>query len=460
MAQWSKSKVLPEDINSGNEFTTNDNLALNELNAIVNNSFYSTEKAEQAEATSAQALSEVEQIIITQAGTIVKVDGQPVATFNADGLVRETDIDNNQNINFAKAEREKVATDGEIVHENDLANVMSLPIGAITLSALPISDSRFHILDGTTIASTGIYSEFATYLNEIMQSHPEIACTQAEFDTDVLNTGNCGKFVIDTVNQTIRLPKITRFVQGLSSISDIGTSVSAGLPNITGQTILGSKSYEAPMGEAGTVSGAFKKGSGYSTTHIMENVSGTWTGYPLQFDASNSNSIYGNSSTVQPQATKYPYYIVLATGVNYDDIQVDINQVLADLNAINNTKAEKSLSNVSYPEIIANGIAQTGAGDRVIESYVSSDGLTWYRKWASGWKECGTTIVKTTTHDVTFTFPNISFNNINYTVSSFIVDIGDSFYANTIKSRTSSNVVIYVQDGRTGFNTQIYCCGY
>ena len=59
-------------------------------------------------------------------------------------------------------------------------------------------------------------------------------------------------------------------------------------------------------------------------------------------------------------------------------------------------KADKDLSNVTYPEIIYDsiekkfdGVPHTGSADRVVMSYVSSDGLTWYRIWASGWKECG-----------------------------------------------------------------------
>lgn len=40
MAEWSKNKVDATEINGGKEFTTDDVLAVNELNAMVNNSFY------------------------------------------------------------------------------------------------------------------------------------------------------------------------------------------------------------------------------------------------------------------------------------------------------------------------------------------------------------------------------------------------------------------------------------
>ena len=48
MASWSKDRVEPNAINGGREFTRDDNLALNELNAIVNNSFYASETSDKA----------------------------------------------------------------------------------------------------------------------------------------------------------------------------------------------------------------------------------------------------------------------------------------------------------------------------------------------------------------------------------------------------------------------------
>lgn len=56
MAEWNKGKVLPSAINGGQEFTKKDNLAINELNAIVNNSFYASEKSERAESLAESAV--------------------------------------------------------------------------------------------------------------------------------------------------------------------------------------------------------------------------------------------------------------------------------------------------------------------------------------------------------------------------------------------------------------------
>ena len=92
----------------------------------------------------------------------------------------------------------------------------------------------------------------------------------------------------------------------------------------------------------------------------------------------------------------------------------DLNATNSNINSLNENKANKDLSNVTYPSIIA-GSTTSGSGDRVVEQYLSSDGKTWYRKWASGWKECGGigSMVGGGSGDYTdvITFP-VTFNNV------------------------------------------------
>lgn len=88
-----------------------------------------------------------------------------------------------------------------------------------------------------------------------------------------------------------------RVLMGASSTHAAGTTVEAGLPNITGtlSEIMGSV-WASPSG-----SGAF---SGEYIGRSLENgSSGNYSN--ISFDASKSNAIYGRSSTVQPAA----YYV-------------------------------------------------------------------------------------------------------------------------------------------------------
>lgn len=206
-----------------------------------------------------------------------------------------------------------------------------LPVGSIISSAIPLNDVSVHLLDGTTILQNGIYADFATYLKAQISAGYDLSCTQTEFDNDVTNTGNCGKFVIDDTAGTIRLPKITRFIQGLTNINNIGQSLSAGLPNIQGNlnSVVMAQTWDNPPL---TITGPFSVG----TTVVSP--SGAGSGYltylkPLTFDASQANDIYGNSTTVQVEATQYPYYIVLANSVS-GDISANINNILNELNPV------------------------------------------------------------------------------------------------------------------------------
>lgn len=73
MASWSKRKVDASEINKGQEYTKDDNVSVEELNAIVNNSF-------NAQGTSQKSLNTVEGF---QIGTVVSGE-TPSATINVD----------------------------------------------------------------------------------------------------------------------------------------------------------------------------------------------------------------------------------------------------------------------------------------------------------------------------------------------------------------------------------------
>lgn len=90
---------------------------------------------------------------------------------------------------------------------------------------------------------------------------------------------------------TFTLPNlIDKFAQGSTTV---GTVKSAGLPNITGKVTL----FNGPVNSC---TGAFTKGK--ITSSKPQHDSANINSDVFSFSASNSNSIYGNSSTVQPPA--------------------------------------------------------------------------------------------------------------------------------------------------------------
>lgn len=96
-----------------------------------------------------------------------------------------------------------------------------------------------------------------------------------------------------------------RVLMGASSTHAAGTTVKAGLPNITGQ-LPGIKSIGYNGSSDYPISGAFAWTNTQSTSYSYNDGDDSPLHiYQAAFDASKSNAIYGRSSTVQPSA----YYV-------------------------------------------------------------------------------------------------------------------------------------------------------
>lgn len=108
--------------------------------------------------------------------------------------------------------------------------------------------------------------------------------------------GTAWFYGVDTENECVFLPRNIYFDQVTNNISEVGNSVSAGLPNITA-TATGTGGWGSASG-AFTISNTGHRGTGTDSSPRT-----------LSFDASLSSPIYGNSDTVQPNAVKKLLYI-------------------------------------------------------------------------------------------------------------------------------------------------------
>ena len=147
----------------------------------------------------------------------------------------------------------------------------------------------------------------------------------------------------------------------------------------------------------------------------------------------------------------------------------------SSISSLTTNKANKDLSNVTYPEPTANGVVQTGSGDRVIKSWIASDGQTWYREWAGGWKECGSVFsvgsingggtnswLKTTPIKFTRILTALANTRIQASASgdgAVVSNIGEIVYA-----VNETTVKIYSRNtqssGASGVYVEYYLCGY
>ena len=224
-------------------------------------------------------------------------------------------------------------------------------LGSIDLKASYIKRNNEFIWDGSN------YSILPKNFN-----------TQTNYNWSIDNYNVYGKYVLDPTNKTIRLPKITGILEGTNQNDTLGTVVAAGLPNITGSFVSGEWTGQDYTSGAFYQSGTSGSDAGSDNRKV------------LTLDASRSSSIYGNSSTVQPQTVKVYYYIVIAT-LTKTEIEVDIDEIATDLNG----KADKDLANIDY------GAMRTALNSDDIPYITGTyrNGYSWHNIYSDGFVEQG-----------------------------------------------------------------------
>lgn len=113
--------------------------------------------------------------------------------------------------------------------------------------------------------------------------------------------GNVPYYSSGDGSTTFRMPKIIGYLKGASSQSESGTYTPEGLPNITG-TLGPSRTLYTTSGTSVPTDGAFLAEAIEGTK--VTGIDGASTNvYKYTFDASRSNSVYGNSDHVTPETS-------------------------------------------------------------------------------------------------------------------------------------------------------------
>ena len=225
-------------------------------------------------------------------------------------------------------------------------------IGEIIPSCIPLTEAGLHLLDGALI-SNGIYADFINYIGGLSATYPDLFTTESLWQQSVTTYGVCGKFVYDSVNNTLRLPKIIGKIEGTTDLTALGDLAQqyVKLPNITGKFWVGRSAVAAE--------GAFVKDQ---TGGEYSNSGNASDGGHYSFDASRVSSVYsgnGSDTQIHEQAIKVLYYIVIATSTK-TEIEVDIDEIATDLNG----KADTDLTNctdVANIKIAHNAMPSTTA---------------------------------------------------------------------------------------------------
>ena len=166
--------------------------------------------------------------------------------------------------------------------EDDGYKIFTANYEEVTQLGTPVNaDNMNHIEQGIY----DCYAEIDTKINAMLQTlYPVGALYISRSNTNPL----------ESLFGTWTLVASDRVLQGSSSNHSAGTTIAAGLPNIEGAFRLqGTEGSSAVSGAftAGAKGGSWGSGHNNSSENPL-----------MSFDASRSNTIYGNSDTVQPPA--------------------------------------------------------------------------------------------------------------------------------------------------------------
>lgn len=240
-----------------------------------------------------------------------------------------------------------------------------LPVGhEYTIPYTELQAGQLPLLGGKYLKST--YADLWTWA----QTHPSMIVTEEQWQS--LKAASGGRAVPKYANvddQYFRVPLVTTWVRGASSTDEVGTVLEAGLPNITG-----TMSNSSLKGVAESVSGAFFVTS--ATNQGVTPSSSESGRNNVGFDASKSNSIYGKSTTVQPQSV-CRLWVVQAFGTNSNVGNMDVAQVaqgITDLTSRVSTLEADSFT-IIYPN---NGTKELPANISVNSRYVMDNPFPGY----------------------------------------------------------------------------------
>lgn len=216
-------------------------------------------------------------------------------------------------------------------------------------------------------------SEFPNFWDDYLTQNKIPTCSYADYATEISDYVNCGKFAVDLVNLTFKVPTITGqvFVSQALASGDIGKFNAESLPNIKGS--FGGQFIND--GDANAYAdGAFEVGGSPSYSTPSASLDDTTNGY--NFDASRSSSTYQDAAIVQPNNIQYPILVCVA------NVQVPVSEAQYNGFIINLTlKADKNGSNIDE-NFFTGATLTSGTVDYIVESGSNVNGF--YKKYKSG----------------------------------------------------------------------------
>lgn len=173
--------------------------------------------------------------------------------------------------------------------------------------------------------------------------------TEAEWQTlATANNGNVPFYSDGDGSTTFRVPSLKCWVKSANgTVTEVGSYLQAGLPNITGGFDI--RATSSTTGSVENASGSFSISDIKSGLNILQTVSGTNYRNTVTINASNSSAIYGNSTTVQPESI-VGLWLVKAYGTIVDTGTIDEQQYIDD-----RYNAMKTYVDGKFESVVASG---------------------------------------------------------------------------------------------------------
>lgn len=207
-------------------------------------------------------------------------------------------------------------------------------------NGLPVGFECFtinkNIRTGSLPLLGGLYSrELYADLWSWIQEQPGYLITETEWQAkSQANNGNVPFYSSGDGSTTFRVPSLKCWVKSGSEITEVGSYLAAGLPNIIGEIKNNNDGYA--VNAAGSTFAEFENNGCYTFeyatgTSISADITTANVMTSINFNASNSNSIYGNSDEVTPESIVGLYCVIAfstISNVGNLDVQILYNKII------------------------------------------------------------------------------------------------------------------------------------
>lgn len=279
-----------------------------------------------------------------------------------------------------------------------------------------------------TVPADSIICNGATYSRALYKDFFDYITTQGWVKTEAewqeiaeRDNGFCPFYSEGDGSTNFRTPKFAPYQQIAIASVNVGTYHQAGFPNITGT-----------FTEHGNTSGVKCTGvfTGEERIGIGSNSGGTSDGGRVTMNASLSSSLYGLSTTVQPESHEWMICVVVAGqatnlgSVDVSNVMSAVAQVQADVESIQANMPPRS---------------------SVYVKEVWKSGTEWCRIFSDGWIEQGG-ILKENSGTVSF---HKGFSNTDYTFlhTPNLSDMSGQWFSWGVSSKTTASIKISMVGG-------------